>query len=92
MNKVHTYPFAMRLMHWLMAALVLSLIFAGLTMVKSLGLWQQQLLAWHKAMGLLAMLAILVRLYIRLRSNTPKLPDSVPKLQRNSRNLAFTVC
>ena len=82
MNKPHLYPLAMRVMHWLMAALVLSLVFAGLTMVKSLGPWQQQLLAWHKAMGLLAMLAILVRLYIRLRSDTPKLPDSVPKLQQ----------
>lgn len=82
MNKPLSYPFAMRVMHWLMAALVLSLLFAGLTMVKSLGPWQQQLLSWHKAMGLLAMLAILVRLYIRLRSETPTLPDSVPKLQQ----------
>ena len=82
MNKPQTYPLAMRVMHWLMAALVLSLLFAGLTMVKSLGPWQQQLLAWHKAMGLIALLAIVVRLIIRLRSETPKLPDTVSKMQQ----------
>lgn len=82
MNKPAVYPLAMRVMHWLMAALVLSLVFAGLTMVKSLGPWQQQLLAWHKAMGMLALLAILIRLYIRLCSNTPQLPNSVPKMQQ----------
>ncbi|MCC5852890.1 MAG: cytochrome b, partial [Alkalimonas sp.] len=82
MNKPQSYPLAMRVMHWLMAALVLSLLFAGLTMVKSLGPWQLQLLAWHKAMGLVAMLAIVVRLIIRLRSERPKLPASVPKMQQ----------
>lgn len=82
MNNPHSYPLAMRVMHWLMAALVLSLIFAGLTMVKSLGPWQQHLLTWHKAMGLIAFLAIILRLFIRLRSETPTLPDSVPKKQQ----------
>lgn len=82
MNKPQSYPLAMRVMHWLMAALVLSLLFAGLTMVKSLGPWQQQLLAWHKAMGLIALLAIVVRLIIRLRSEKPTLPASVPKMQQ----------
>jgi cytochrome b561 len=70
------------MMHWLMAALVLSMIFAGLTMVSSLGPWQQQLLSWHKVLGLISLLAVFVRLYIRLRSVTPDLPDSVPKIQQ----------
>ncbi|MEE2024812.1 cytochrome b [Alkalimonas mucilaginosa] len=82
MNKPQSYPLAMRVMHWLMAALVLCLLFAGLTMVKSLGPWQQQLLAWHKAMGLIALLAIVVRLIIRLRSEKPTLPASVPNMQQ----------
>ncbi|CAM5199106.1 hypothetical protein OURE66S_01572 [Oligella ureolytica] len=52
MNNPTLYPLAMRIVHWLMAALILALLFVGLSMVTSLGVWQYQLLAWHKSCGL----------------------------------------
>ncbi|WP_423187681.1 cytochrome b [Alishewanella sp. d11] len=81
MNNVQMYPLAMRVMHWLMAALILSLLFVGLSMVTSLGAWQYTLLNWHKTAGLIAALALIVRLGIRLMSTKPALPSSMPKLQ-----------
>ncbi|GHG60431.1 type-b cytochrome [Alishewanella longhuensis] len=82
MNNPTVYPLAMRVVHWLMAALILSLLFVGLSMVTSLGLWQYQLLTWHKAAGLVAAVAVVLRLAIRLRLNTPRLPENMPKLQQ----------
>ncbi|MDP4945888.1 cytochrome b [Alishewanella sp. SMS8] len=82
MNNPATYSLAMRLMHWLMAALVLSLLLAGLTMVSALGAWQQQLLSAHKMAGLLAACAVLLRIYLRLTSQVPALPSSLPLWQQ----------
>lgn len=82
MNKPTHYPIAMRIVHWLMAALILALLFVGLSMVTTLGEWQYQLLSWHKAAGLLAAFAVLLRIGIRLRANTPALPKSMPKVQQ----------
>lgn len=90
MNNPTLYPLAMRIVHWLMAALILALLFIGLSMVTSLGVWQYQLLAWHKAAGLVAAFAVLLRLAIRLRANTPKLPDSMPKLQQYAARLTHS--
>lgn len=82
MNKPTHYPIAMRVVHWLMAALIFALLFAGLSMVSSLSSWQYQLLAWHKAAGLVAAFAVLLRLAIRWQAQTPALPASMPKMQQ----------
>lgn len=82
MNNAAMYPLAMRIMHWLMAALILALLFVGLSMVTSLSAWQYQLLAWHKAAGLVAAFAVVLRFIIRLRSTVPSLPASMPKVQQ----------
>lgn len=81
MNKPQVYPIAMRLVHWLMAALILSLLFVGLSMVSSLGPWQYTLLQWHKIAGVVALFAVLLRVALRLSSRTPALPNTVPKWQ-----------
>lgn len=82
MNKITHYPIAMRVVHWLMAALIFALLFVGLSMVSSLSTWQYTLLAWHKVAGLLAALAVLLRLAIRWQAKTPALPASMPKVQQ----------
>jgi len=82
MNKPQVYPIAMRLVHWLMAALILSLLFVGLSMVSSLGPWKYTLLQWHKIAGVVALFAVLLRVAIRLSSRTPALPNTIPKWQK----------
>lgn len=82
MNNPTVYPLAMRVVHWLMAALILSLLFVGLSMVTSLGAWQYTLLTWHKMAGLVAAAAVLLRIAIRLSTRAPQLPNSVPLWQQ----------
>lgn len=82
MNNPAVYPLAMRVVHWLMAALILSLLFVGLSMVTSLGAWQDTLLRWHKMAGLVAAAAVLLRIAIRFSARTPQLPNSVPLWQQ----------
>lgn len=80
-NSVRTFPLSMRIFHWGMAALVLSMIFAGLAMVQSLQTWQPTVLALHKAFGVVALVAVSIRLLNRLRQPTPGLPADLPAWQ-----------
>lgn len=84
-KSVPQYPLSMRIFHWGMAALLLSLLFAGLAMVQSLQTWQPTVLTLHKAFGILALVAVILRLANRLRqSTTPDLPSDLPAWQRFS--------
>lgn len=83
LQTIQTFPLSMRLFHWGMAALVLSLIFAGLAMVQSLQTWQPTVLALHKAFGVVAFIAVLARLINRLRqTQLPQLPGDLPVWQQ----------
>lgn len=82
MSQPTTYSLGARIMHWAMALLLLSLLFAGLAMVQSLAPWHLTLLNLHKSFGVIALIAVIVRLIIRLRGTTPALPASVPALQQ----------
>ncbi|WP_333607539.1 cytochrome b [Arsukibacterium sp.] len=82
MTDVVRYHKLLRLIHWAMALLLLSLLFAGLAMVQSLAAWQLTLLGLHKSFGVLALLLVIIRLTIRLNSETPALPSSIPPIQQ----------
>lgn len=84
MIKVTEYSRSMRLLHWIMAVIVLSLLFAGLTMVRSLEPWQFVLLQLHKSFGTIAFILVLIRLMTRFMQPSPELPTSLPKWQRVS--------
>jgi len=78
----HNYTRSAQVMHWGMALLILALLIAGLAMVQSLAPWQPVLVSMHKAFGILAMFAVLIRLVIRLQNPPPVLPASVPTWQQ----------
>lgn len=77
----HLYSRSMRIFHWAMAALILSMLFAGLAMVQTLAPWHAPILAAHKAFGVLAFVAVIARLINRWRSTTPPLPTDLPAAQ-----------
>ncbi|MFY8350542.1 cytochrome b [Pseudoalteromonas sp. SSM20] len=78
---------SLRLLHWLMALMFASLIFAGLTMVQSLATWQPSLLMLHKSFGLLALLLFFVRLIIKL-TNKQILPElEIAPIQKRAAHL-----
>lgn len=70
-----------RVLHWLMAAGVLAMLFIGVGMMSSLSL-RPALLNIHQSLGLGLLLLVIIRLVNRLVSGAPPLPPSVPKVQR----------
>lgn len=67
------YPFAMRLMHWLMAIIILTLIAVGSYMADLApdAADKYELYPLHKSVGMLALLFLVVRITIRLKSTVP---------------------
>lgn len=94
-NNPVKFPLSIRILHWAMALLLLSLIMAGATMVKSLEPWQLTLLFWHKSFGVVAALLVIARLVIKWRSASVPLPSDIPRWQgiaaRFSHGLLYTL-
>ncbi len=81
MNNTQQFSLSMRLFHWAMAALVISMLAAGLLMVRSLEPWQLSLLTVHKAFGVVAAVLVIARLVNRLFHQIPPLPGDLSSLQ-----------
>ncbi|MCE5977086.1 cytochrome b [Pseudomonas sp. JR33AA] len=75
------HPFA-RLLHWLMAVLILAMLFIGVSMVADLSLRHPVLISLHKVTGLALMVLVVLRIAVRLTLPHPPLPNDLPKLQR----------
>lgn len=82
MKNTNRFPLSMRLLHWAMAALIISMLLAGLAMVRSLEPWQLTILSVHKAFGFAAFLLVLSRIAIRVASTSTPLPATLSSLQR----------
>jgi cytochrome b561 len=82
-----SYPPLWRALHWGIAAAVAILIPVGAWMTArgEAGLWDgltNTLYAWHKAIGFLVPLAIVLRLALRLRLGVPAYPAELSPLRR----------
>lgn len=80
-------------LHWLMAVLIILTIPAGLIMVQpglDRGL-QNGLFIYHKNVGVLLMLLIVVRLTWRLRHPPPAKPSTVPAWQARIANVTHAL-
>lgn len=74
------YPIAIRMMHWLMAVIILGMIWSGWVMVPES--YEEPyvpgpfdfLYFWHKSFGLLVIILFAVRLFMRSRATLPELP------------------
>lgn len=69
-----------RVLHWLMAAMILTMLFVGVGMVAALQ-WRPMLVDLHRPLGIVILLLALVRLYNRLRHRPPPLPADLPAWQ-----------
>lgn len=79
------YPLSMRILHWLMAVIIIALLIAGITMVRlddQVPAKFQVLFPWHKSFGLLALILVAVRLWTRSRSRVPALPAGISGWER----------
>jgi len=70
-----------RLLHWSMAAMVISQFFIGVTLVAAL-VYYPLLLAIHRAVGILILVFAVVRLVNRLRHHPPAFLTTMGPLER----------
>jgi cytochrome b561 len=83
-----------RLLHWLMAACILAMLFIGVGMVSTVKPKFLALISTHKSLGIAILVLALIRLVVRLRSGAPPLPADLPwpmKVAAKSSHYAFYV-
>lgn len=68
-----------RLLHWLMAILIIAMLFVGVGMVSTIAPTYVALVATHKTLGIALLILALLRIIVRLRSGTPPLPRDLPE-------------
>jgi cytochrome b561 len=67
-----------RMLHWIMAACILAMLFIGVGMVSTIMPKYVPLLATHKTLGIAILVLALIRLGVRARYGAPALPASLP--------------
>ena len=82
MSRPDTFHWFARLLHWLMAAMIVSMLFIGAGMVTSVESKHTWLLAIHKPLGISIFVLALIRLGFRLTHPAPPLPDDMPLWQK----------
>ena len=83
-----SFSFLQRVLHWLMAIMVLAMLFIGVTMVSTLKPRFLILLAIHKPLGLAILVLALLRLGVRLKRGVPPLPEDLPSVQVGAAKLS----
>jgi cytochrome b561 len=81
MIMIKHFPLLSRFLHWLMAVLILAMLFIGVAMVSSLSDYHR-LVAIHKPIGILILILVTVRLLNRLFNPPPPLPAGMPAILR----------
>jgi cytochrome b561 len=71
-----------RLLHWLMAVMVLSMLFIGVGMVTSESHRYQLLISIHKPLGIAILALVIVRFINRRLNPPPPLPETMPPWMR----------
>lgn len=74
----HRFTPIQRLLHWLMAACILAMLFIGVGMVSTVAPKYLPLVQIHKTLGVALLLLVLIRLALRLRLGAPPLPADLP--------------
>jgi cytochrome b561 len=82
MSTQARFPAASRLLHWLMAPMIVAMLFIGVGMVATVSKRYELLVAIHRPLGMAIFVLCLVRIVNRLINPPPELPDAIPSLQR----------
>lgn len=84
MIPITKYPAGWRLLHWVIAVMVLTMIPLGLTIAAraEANIWGEltdALYAWHKAIGFTVLLLMLIRIVVKISVKTPPYPPSLSR-------------
>jgi cytochrome b561 len=77
-----------RLLHWLMAVCILSMLFIGVGMVSTVAPKYLPLISIHKSLGIAILVLALIRLAVRLRYGAPPLPPDLPEPMKLAAHLS----
>ncbi|WIX32790.1 cytochrome b [Salinicola sp. JS01] len=83
-----TFSLPARLLHWLMAIMILTMLFVGVGMVATVSERHVWLVQLHKPLGIAILALVIVRLLVRWRYGTPALPADLQPWQRHSAHLS----
>ena len=70
-----------RLLHWLMALLVIAMLFIGAGLAASVSERHEWLIHLHKPLGIAILVLVIVRLAVRFSTRQPPLPSDLPLWQ-----------
>jgi cytochrome b561 len=73
---------ASRLLHWLMAPMIIAMLFIGVGMAASVSRRYDLLVSIHRPLGIAILALCVARIVNRFINPPPDLPDTVPSLQR----------
>lgn len=71
-----------RLLHWLMALMIVAMLFIGIGMVSTVSRWHEWLLHIHKPLGIAILILAVLRVSVRIRHRPPALPADLPAPQK----------
>jgi cytochrome b561 len=80
-NKPTQFALQSRILHWLMAAMLLAMLFIGVSMVTSLGNYHR-LVAIHRPLGIMILILAALRLINRRFTKLPPFPPTMSALER----------
>jgi cytochrome b561 len=75
-NNPAQFALPSRILHWLMALLLVAMLFIGVAMVSSLGDYHR-LLTIHRPLGILILILAAIRLVTRMLARLPAFPPSM---------------
>lgn len=82
MNKQPThFVLLARLLHWLMALMVIAMLFIGAGLAASVSERHEWLIHLHKPLGIAILALVIVRLVVRFSTRQPPLPSDLPLWQ-----------
>jgi cytochrome b561 len=76
------FPAASRILHWLMAPMIVAMLFIGVGMAASVSRRYELLVSIHRPLGIAILALCVLRIVNRFINPSPELPDAVPSLQR----------
>src|SRR6201987_4687735 len=82
-NQRTQFTALMRILHWTMAAMVLTMLGVGVTMVASLADYHV-LVSTHRPRGVAILILVIVRFVIRRLSRLPPFPPTMSRLERRA--------
>jgi cytochrome b561 len=80
-NQRTQFSALMRILHWTMAAMVLTMLGVGVTMVASLADYHA-LVSIHRPLGVAILILVVVRFVVRRLSRLPPFPPTMSRLER----------